>query len=475
MSTIPSDVVDLLSRSRDLVRYLQSFVPESVAADLRQSLIAHLGPDLHRMPVVSDDYPIVDRPNLLLALEDFLREQATAHVMLGVAEQLFSSPRLAALARADTDGTRYREGGIAYDTCSIGPDKTMRCPRWALHLVTVHDRRCALLLAQPDRLKDDAAIGVDVLAPTVEEASALLADLRTRARRLDIHRGQVLSFESSILKTNLTFPRLGRVQREEIILPAGVLEKIERHTVGFAEHTARLRAAGRTIRRGILLSGPPGTGKTMTIRYLATRMTDRTVVIVTGHAMSGLSTACGIAARLAPAMVVIEDVDLIGEDRTFGGGPLLHDLMNEMDGVGEDADLIFVLTTNRAEVLEPALAERPGRVDLAVEFPLPDAEGRRRLLESYARGLSVEGIDWDRIVASTAGASPAFLKELLRRAALHAAMAEHRDAPLVVQQADLDAALAELQESGTLSQSMLGFHRDDGTPKKRRRAPSGLL
>ena len=74
-------------------------------------------------------------------------------------------------------------------------------------------------------------------------------------------------------------------------------------------------------------------------------------------------------------MVVVEDVDLIAEDRGEHPGqhPLLFQLLNEMDGLAEDADVVFVLTTNRADVLEPALAARPGRVDQAVELGLPDA------------------------------------------------------------------------------------------------------
>ena len=84
-----------------------------------------------------------------------------------------------------------------------------------------------------------------------------------------------------------------------------------------------------------------------------------------------------MARTLQPAMVVVEDVDLIAEERGKypGQHPLLFQLLNEMDGLAEDADVVFVLTTNRADLLEPALAARPGRVDQAVELGLPDAHG----------------------------------------------------------------------------------------------------
>ena len=114
-----------------------------------------------------------------------------------------------------------------------------------------------------------------------------------------------------------------------------------------------------------------------------------------------LTPACGLARSLEPAMVVIEDVDLIAQDRGhYESAPLLFELLNAMDGLDEDADLIFVLTPNRAESLEAALASRPGRIDLAVELPPPDAPARRRLFEIYGRGLALGVPDWEPIVAA---------------------------------------------------------------------------
>src|SRR3546814_18691213 len=87
-------------------------------------------------------------------------------------------------------------------------------------------------------------------------------------------------------------------------------------------------------------------------------------------------------------MVVLEDVDLVAMERTMPGhgtNPLLFQLLKEMDGLAEDADIVFVLTTNRVDLPEPALAARPGRIAPAVEVKLPDADSRRRLLALYPR------------------------------------------------------------------------------------------
>ena len=128
-------------------------------------------------------------------------------------------------------------------------------------------------------------------------------------------------------------------------------------------------------------------------------------------------------------------MDLIGtqrEHQEVGANALLFELLNQMDGLGEDADILFVLTTNRPDVLEPALAARPGRIDLAIEVPLPDADCRRRLFDLYARGLRLEVTDMDRLVARTAGVSGAFIRELLRKAAVLAAEEDGEGGELVV-------------------------------------------
>jgi ATP-dependent 26S proteasome regulatory subunit len=133
-----------------------------------------------------------------------------------------------------------------------------------------------------------------------------------------------------------------------------------------------------------------------------------------------------------------------------------------MDGLADDADLLFVLTTNRPDILEPALAARPGRIDQAIEVPPPDADCRRRLLELYGKGLNLDGVDWGRLVERTSGTSGAFIRELLRKAAVFAAE-DSVDGDLLIRQQHLDEALAELVVAGgALTHSLLGADPDAG-------------
>jgi len=176
-----------------------------------------------------------------------------------------------------------------------------------------------------------------------------------------------------------------------------------------------------------------------------------------------------VARTLQPSVVVVEDVDLIAEERgtRFGQHQLLFQLLNEMDGLGEDADVTFLLTTNRPDLLEAALAARPGRVDHAVELPVPDAEARRQLIELYRGSLVLDLSDPDVVIKRTDGVTAAFLKELLRRAALTAAEiapAEpgSEDAPLRVTDAHLATALDQLLDvRSRLTRTLLGGRGQD--------------
>ena len=174
----------------------------------------------------------------------------------------------------------------------------------------------------------------------------------------------------------------------------------------------------------------------------------------TGGALGLVATACAMARDLQPSLVVLEDIDLVAAERTldFGGGSLLFELLNEMDGIGGDADVVFLMTTNRAELLEPALASRPGRVDQAVELPLPGLEERGLLLELYCRGVDVELERPGQIVERTEGASAAFIRELVRKAVLHATVAGSE----TVSDEHFDAALGGLEQGGSLTRRILG-------------------
>ena len=278
----------------------------------------------------------------------------------------------------------------------------------------------------------------------VDGAQAVLAELDELRAQLNVYRGHLLDVSLTPGGVSLGFATPSALTRDDVVLPDAVLGRIERHALGVAAHRDALLAAGQHLKRGLLLYGPPGTGKTHTTRYLLGQMTSYTRLVLTGRALVAVGPVTEMARALAPAVVVLEDVDLVAEERTMGprSNPVLFDLLDAMDGAAGDADLLFLLTTNRADLLELALAARPGRVDVAVEIALPDGPARERLLALYGRGvpLDLTPDDIATAVERTDGTTASFLKEVIRRAVLEAlqddsvnndtALRRHRGAPV---------------------------------------------
>lgn len=328
------------------------------------------------------------------------------------------------------------------------------------------------LLAPPGSAPFAVMLGLgalEVLAATPEAAQAALDRVLSEAARLSVYRGQVLVVEQAALAGEdlppnflIKFHDLPAVPRSEIILPEEVLKVVERNVIGLLAHAEVLRRAGRGTRHGVLFHGPPGVGKTLVTKYLARACPDYTVILLTGRQLRFVRESCVLARLLQPALIVIEDVDLIAADRSQNvDTTLLHDLMDEMDGLGQKADVIFLLTTNRPRALEGALAARPGRVDQAVYFPLPDQECRRRLFQHFSAGLDLSEVDIEPLLDRTEGASPAFIAELFRKAALMAAERGEQSDPLKLTTADFNAAVRELVEfGGVLTQQLLGYRTD---------------
>jgi cell division protease FtsH len=416
------------------------------------------------LPVVGQTFAPPEHPNLQLALEA-VAASAPPFEVIGLPAEAphYEGFGLANLAAPHERAPRFEAVAPAYINVPVDVDRTLPCVSlgiWLLH----HDRMPVVVLhalGDPHR-GTHAGLKVEVMCADREAAVGFLARLQALMREHNVYRGKVLSFTFDDWGSfGLEFHRLPRVTRDDVILPEADLVAIEQHTMGISEHAPVLRASGRHLKRGLLLYGPPGTGKTFSVMYLCNRMTGRTTLLLSGQAAPTLGQAAALARSLEPSMLVLEDVDLIASERTMAGmadsTPLLFQLLNEMDGLDEDADVIFVLTTNRLDLLEPALATRPGRVDQAVEFKLPDAMCRRRLLDRYLRGLHLVDADIDTVIERTDGVTAAFLKELGRRAALVAATGGESPDGRTVRGEHLDTALDDmLDHARPVLQRLLG-------------------
>jgi hypothetical protein len=425
-------------------------------------VVEFLGADRARESVVSREWSPFEHVNVQTALNAWTAREGRNVVVHGIAlpphyggfslQQLASGGALPPI----------RLSAPPLVDLPNGPGSTLACLQPALLLVEDTAGRYVLMVSGPQ--EHEHGLRIETVGLPVAAAQAVIAELDALRAALNVYRGHLL--DVAVLPMGgieLRFVTVPHTEREDVILPEAVLGRVERHALGVATHRDALLAAGQHLKRGLLLYGPPGTGKTHTMRYLVGHMPGYTRLVLTGRSLHAVGSIAEMARELAPAVMVLEDVDLVAEDRSFGPGasPVLFDLLDAMDGASPDADLLFVLTTNRADLLEPALAARPGRIDVAVEVPLPDPVARRRLFELYARGVPVrlDSGELAEVVERTDGVTASFLKELLRRAVLES-LAEQ--APLTTVTAEhVSQALDDLLDSGQkVTRTLLGVGVD---------------
>jgi hypothetical protein len=431
----------------------------------RQRLRDHFGQEPTQLPVLSEQFRRADHPNLHLVLTDYLAAESRVFELYGVssANDHMGIHRAQLAQDEKNEWVKPRDAPVEYINIALHDDQMLACVQRGVYIVRDGGLPLVLLVSGPSHDGFRNRLSLEVMAAERGAAEDFLAAIRRGMRQRNVYRGHVISLEPSEHgDLEVRFHHLPRIERDAIILPAGVLERIERQTVGFARLGERMRAAGRHLKRGLLLYGPPGTGKTLTAMYLASQMPDRTIILLTGRGIGLIQQSCAMARLLQPATVILEDVDLIAEERTHqstGTNAVLFELLNQMDGLADDADVLFLLTTNRPEILEPALAARPGRVDQAMLVPLPDRACRDQLLTLYSRGLNVQLAERERLLDQTEGVSAAFIRELLRKAALFAA---DESAALIVEDRHLTEALHELVvEGGELTRRLLGATSSD--------------
>ncbi len=419
---------------------------------------------LHNLITASRTFPVTARVDVQLALDKLFAEYLKAK-LLGIHAQYQHET----LTMAHLMGSHHFPvviGPLQHEEIDIGEALPARCLRQGLWLAQDAAVPFAVLLSPAVRYGHTDGTNIEIAVPPGEAGSQLsrrlLDELESLVRKTASYRGKVISLETpdrySGHQGPLRVHKLRSVQRDEVILPEKTLELLDRNVGEFVRQRERLRKLGLPIKKGVLFYGPPGTGKTHTIHYLAGQLPDHTTLLVTAEQVALLDHYFQLARFLQPAMIVIEDVDLIARSRETMYGPcdesVLNKLLNEMDGLREDAAILFVLTTNRPDSLEAALASRPGRIDQAIEFPLPDENGRRALVRLYACGLPLDDTVVEAIVRRTEKASAAFIKELMRRAAQFY-IQDGRSGAL--QLAAVSAALEEmLFAGGSLNAKLLG-------------------
>jgi hypothetical protein len=385
------------------------------------------GCEISQIVTSSRSFPVTARVDLQKTLEQLVAESAD-HRLIGVHEKWgHDTLTFAKLWAQGSDPVLI--GPLQYEEVDLGEMVAARCLKQALWLGHSNGIPFSILLTPELQYGRSEGIMIEIVVQPGEAGLEFSRQLMTRFEKSVAegrsYRGKVLSLESERSysgKANaIRVHKLRTVRRDEIILPEPTIALLERNITEFIRHRAELSRLKLGMKKGLLFYGPPGTGKTHTIHYLASQLPEHTTFLITAEQLGILGEYMALARLLQPSIVVMEDVDLIARDRGDMRNPceesLLNKLLNEMDGLREDAAVFFILTTNRPEQLESALSGRPGRIDQAIEFPLPDADGRRKLASLYARGLDLPNAVAEFIAKRTDGVSAAFMKELMRRSA----------------------------------------------------------
>ena len=439
---------------------------------LRKVVLKHFGVSSGEIATAGRQFPITARVDIQSAVEDLLRNR-TGTKLFGIPSANVHQPPT--LAQTLAGGHFPSDSGpLEHDELDVGESVPARCLKNGLWLSRENDLPFAIMMTPGGRFGLWTGVQVEIAVPVgkrgAEFSQNLFRELELLVSQARTYRGRIISLEGHIDSMGggsmVKVHRLPKVNRNEVILPSKTLAMLDRNVAGFLMAREQLKALQFQARKGLLFYGPPGTGKTYTIHYLASQLPNHTTLLLTAEQVGLLSEYFRLARFMQPSMMIIEDVDLIARERTHMHGPgeevLLNKLLNEMDGLREDAEVLFILTTNRPDQIEPALVSRPGRIDQAIEFPLPDEEGRRKLTNLYARRLEIPQDLLGLIVGRTKGVSGAFIKELMRRCAQF--QIEFSSGNILTQRA-ADAAIEEmLFTGGALNRRLLGGECSEQAP-----------
>lgn len=439
--------------------------------DIDKRLSAEVRPTaLARFRVSSKELPSYRFVDLFRSVESYSQSQARLRVIESQHEEnlnsLLHGKRQRWLPRRITQSS-----GTAWPT---GPEEETYLPIdrfWLFEQTDGGHREILIIRLRYNQLTERAVLEVATENTAVGEQC--LRTIIDRSVEKSIYRNQVLelTFESGTKdeygdveraeRLRVLFKALEPVGDTDIVIDEAVRQMLWRNVVDLHLRREVLKANGVPVRRGVLLYGPPGTGKTFACRYLCGKLPETTRIIVTGSALLQVTQIFSLARMFQPALVILEDVDLVFASREVNlYSSVLGELLDQMDGLRPYEDISFVLTTNAIDRMESAIKDRPGRISQCIFFGPPQSELRGRYLHHYLRHYKTSQLSFDELARESEGATQAFLKEWGHRAVQIALeRLDQSDSELELQNDDFHHAMDEMKRfSEGSTGKIIGFH-----------------
>lgn len=291
------------------------------------------------------------------------------------------------------------------------------------------------------------SVQVEGLAKARKKVEEFVDSVKNIGREQNFYRGKKIEF-----KGRIHFLNVKDRSWDSIMLDPAVKREVKANTTEFLSNSKRWVEYGIPSKRGVLLAGEPGTGKTIICRALMAEARGITCIATNAYALSCdeyITELYEMAEDLSPCIVFIEDIDLIGMNRieyNYQHGPAMLSLLSVLDGVEEKREIVTVATTNNLEILDKAISQRPSRFDRVIKLYLPSLEQRKELVELLCKKIPIDEPNQEYIARRTERCTPAQLQEIVYSLAIehlgehHSSGSQH----LKLSMNDVDYAISRI-------------------------------
>ncbi|MHC5020818.1 MAG: AAA family ATPase [Planctomycetota bacterium] len=371
-----------------------------------------MGPEIRRLVQYAGQPSLHDRvaSAFLGSTQWVQRERTLSNLRAGLVWEAL--PEFVASLGAEVAGVAGYDDGATllsrpkYKAIDLGRGEVLEAPTNVTAYLERDGERTVVRFEKPEYYDDVINMRVMSLAPPEEFVEQWFDHVRDHNRL----RGKALRPNGRLVQNEETRTW------DDLYLAGDIKERIRFHIEYALEHGAALHEQlGIKRRRGMILHGPPGTGKTLLGRILADQL-GKTFIWATPGDLCEMDSIQGLfelARMLAPVIVFLEDIDILAEDRsTSGHSALLGELMNQIDGCNGDHVIVTMATTNRLDVVEDAIRNRPGRFEQVIEIPAPDKASARAYLTDRLAAHDCDDVDLLWLAATAEGSTGAALEEL---------------------------------------------------------------